>query len=100
MGKLILFITVLVFIDILFLISGMVLNTGNSTTALILELLTDPSNVQVSGFYLMLLGGAGLAVAAATIIIGVVTRDAKTAIIIPIAVAMIVLIQDFISQNS
>lgn len=97
MGKLVTYLIILIFIDILFLITGQ-LGT-DSLTSLISTAIQDPSIITTSSFQGTLIGTAGLTglIAAAGVIVGLFFSATNVALFIPMAIALSLLMGDFLT---
>ncbi len=93
MGKLISYISILVAIDLLFLITGQL--SLNSPTSIIINAILSPQNIQSSQLWILIIGGiSGLALGAA-IIVGFVTRSFELFLFIAMVLGLASLIGDF-----
>ncbi len=101
MGKLANFIVILVFIDLLLLFTGQL--STESTTSLIMGAILDTSLIKTSQFWLQLIGieggnfglkalGVGVAV-----FIGTAITKAESILFIPLALALSLLVGDFLT---
>jgi len=97
MGKLVSYISILVAIDLLFLITGQ-LGT-ESTTSIIIGSILDPSSITFANLWktLILTAGIGGLTLAAGVFTGIISRASEVIIFIPIALGLSVLVGDFIS---
>lgn len=97
MGKLVSYISILVAIDLLFLITGQ-LGT-DSTTSIIIGSILDPSSITFANLWktLILAAGIGGLTLAAGVFTGIISRASEVIIFIPIALGLSVLVGDFIS---
>ncbi len=89
------FLTILIFVDILFLATGQI--TGDSSSALIVKMLSDPAAIKNFDFWTMLIPLAGFLAFGTALAIGVVTKDLNMAVFAPIAFSLSILIGDFIA---
>jgi len=97
MGKLINFITILIFIDLLFLVTGQL--TLDSPTSVILNGLQDPSILLTTNLWtLVFVGVASLSALAVTsvVIAGIATRNSDIVIFFAMAGTFALLVPDFI----
>jgi len=97
MGKLITMLGILIFIDILFLVTGQL--DLNSPTSIITETLIDPSNFKSFGFFTLFLGVVGIAALAATsgVTTGTLVSATNVLAFLAMAIAMGALLGDFIT---
>lgn len=96
MGKLITFISILIFIDILFLITGQL--DISSPLSVVTGAILDPSAIRTSVFFLLFLGVGGIAalVSTSSVSSGILTRISDILIFTVMAVAMTGLLGDFL----
>ncbi|KKN69654.1 hypothetical protein LCGC14_0439570 [marine sediment metagenome] len=97
MGKLVTYLSILIFIDILFLITGQL--DISSGTSVITGAILDPSAFKTSVFFLIFLGVAGIAGLLATsgVTTGTLVTATNVLAFILMATAMIGLLGDFIT---
>jgi len=95
MGKLFMFITMLVFIDLLFLVTGQL--TG-SLTSILFTAIIDISVIRTSNFWVSLAGAGGLTalLSISAITVGFIVTKSDMVLFIPIAITLSVLAADFI----
>jgi hypothetical protein len=94
MGKLVSYISILVAIDLLFLITGQL--SVNSPTSAIMGAILSPGTMTTSQWWsLLITGGISLLTIGAAVIVGVISRTFEIIIFVPMAVAMAALIGDF-----
>ncbi len=94
MGKLITYITILVFIDLMFLITGQLVI--NSPTSAFLQAILDPANIQSSQLWtLFITGGIATLTIVGSVVAGIVTRNVEFFFFVPIALGMATMIGDF-----
>ncbi len=97
MGKLTTMLGILIFIDILFLVTGQIdLSSG---TSVVTGALLDPSLFKTSVFFAIFLGTAGIAglVATSGVTTGILANATNVLAFIAMAIAMIALLGDFIT---
>ena len=97
MGKLVTYISILIFVDIFFLITGQ-LNL-DSSTSIVTGAILNPSAFKTSVFFLLFLGVAGIAglVSTAGVTTGVIFSATNVLSFTAMAVAMTGLLGDFIT---
>jgi len=98
MGKLISFVSFLIFVDIIFIITGQ--NIPNSPTSIILNAVIDPTNIKTSQLFVVLFGVAGIAGLAALsgVSTGIVSRAGVDIIgFAAIAATLVLLVGDFLA---
>ena len=97
MGKLVSYISILVAIDLMFLITGQL--AGDSPTSIIIRAFLDPANIKTSAFWSTFLGIVGIAGIAATagVTSGIVTRGIDVLAFTAMALALSLLIGDFVT---
>ncbi len=94
MGKLIRMVSILLFIDLLFIITGQIVT--NSPTSAITQALLDPGNIQSSQIWtLIITGGLTLLTLTTSVVVGIVTRNVEFFFFIPIALGMATMVGDF-----
>ena len=94
MGKLVSYISILIAIDLLFLITGQL--GVNSPTSAIVGAITSPGTMVSSQWWTLLItGGISLLFVGAAVVIGVVSRSFEIVIFVPMAIALAALIGDF-----
>lgn len=98
MGKLITFLSFLIFVDIIFIITGQ--NIPTSPSSIILNAVIDPTNIKTSQLFTVLFGIAGIAGLAALsgVSTGIVSRAGVDVIgFAAIAATLVLLIGDFLA---
>ena len=81
MGKLITFISILIFVDILFIVTGQ--SGWESPTSLVFNGIIDPSGIQDSNWWIVMITGvAGLAIVG-SVVAGIVTKSDTLLLFIP-----------------
>jgi len=95
MGKTITLISILVFIDILFLVTGQL--TLDSPTSVIIQSITNPSSIMDFNFWQLFITGITALLVAATVVVGIVTRGSDITIFIPMALGIGAMIGDYIT---
>ncbi len=95
MGKTITLISILVFIDILFLVTGQL--TLDSPTSVIIQSITDPSSIMDFNFWQLFIAGITALLVGATVVVGIVTRGSDITIFIPMALGIGAMIGDYIT---
>lgn len=97
MGKLVNYISILLFIDLMFLITGQL--TTVSPTSIIIGAVLNPETMLTTKFYLIFLGLVGIAGIAATagVTSGIVTRGIDVLAFTAMALALSTMLGDFIS---
>jgi hypothetical protein len=96
MGKLVSFVILLVFIDMMFLFTGQI--GLNAPSSIIFESIIDPANVNAEEFFKALLGVAGIAaLAVAGVASGFIGIPASFVAFAVVATALSVLLLDFVS---
>lgn len=98
MGKLLTFISILVFIDLLFLVTGQI--AFDSPSSIILNTIYDPSNIQNLNFWTVLIGGLSGIVVIGGIVAGLVTRQSDIVIFFTMAGTLALLVPDYVSIYS
>ncbi|KKL78219.1 hypothetical protein LCGC14_2027020 [marine sediment metagenome] len=94
MGKLVSYISILVAIDLLFLITGQL--SVNSPTSVIMGAILSPGSMTTSQWWsLLITGGIALLTVGAAVVVGVISRSFELIIFIPMAVALAALVGDF-----
>ncbi len=94
MGKLISYLSLIVLIDLIFLITGQL--TQSSPTSVIINAILDPSNIETSQLFILLItGGISLLAVGAAVVVGVISRSFEIVLFIPVAISLSVLIGDF-----
>lgn len=97
MGKLVNYITILIFIDLLFLVTGQL--SLSSPTSVILNGIQDPSILLTTNLWTLLFVGVaslGALVATATVIAGIATRNSDIVIFFAMASTLALIVPDFI----
>lgn len=94
MGKLISFILILVIIDILFLATGQL--TLSSPSSLIITAIQDPTVLNATNFWTILITGIGALVVVSAIIAGIATRNSDITIFAAMAGSLALLIGDYL----
>lgn len=97
MGKLVTYLGILIFVDILFLITGQL--DISSATSVVTGAILDPSTFKTSVFFLLFLGAAGIAGLASTsgVTTGTLISATNVLAFTVMAIAMIGLLGDFIT---
>lgn len=104
MARLINFVTIMVFIDLVFILAG--LSGQFSPTSILINAVVDPSNIENSPFWLALIGvfvgtvaltGIKAILASSTVASGFSISVTDTLLFIPIALSLSSLVGDFIS---
>lgn len=97
MGKLVTMLSILIFIDMLFLATGQI--NLDSSTSIITSAILEPSLFKTSAFFLLFLGIAGIAglVATSGVTTGILANATNVLAFAAMAVAMIALLGDFIT---
>ncbi len=98
MGKFVTFLTTLIFIDLIFIVTGQI--SLNSPTSIILNAIIDPTNIKSSQLFIVLFGVAGIAGLAALsgVSTGVVSRAGIDLIgFAAIAATLVLLVGDFVA---
>lgn len=94
MGKLIGYLSIIVLIDLIFLITGQL--TSSSPTSVIINAILDPSNIESSQLFILLItGGISLLAVGAAVVVGVISRSFEIVLFVPVAISLSVLIGDF-----
>ena len=94
MGKLVSYISILLAIDLLFLVTGQL--SVNSPTSAIMGAILSPGTMTSSQWWTLLItGGISLLTVGAAVVVGVISRSFELIIFIPMAIAMAALIGDF-----
>ncbi len=94
MGKLISYLSLIVLIDLIFLITGQL--TSSSPTSIIINAILDPANIEASQLFVLLItGGISLLAVGAAVVVGVISRSFEIVLFIPVAISLSVLIGDF-----
>ena len=95
MGKLIQFVSILVFIDILFIVTGQ--NILFSPTSAIINAILDPTNIETSQWFVLIItGGISTLAIVGSVVLGIVTRNVEFFFFVAIAVGLSTLIGDFV----
>lgn len=96
MGKLIQMVSILIFIDLLFIMTGQL--TLNSPTSVIIQAILDPSNIQGSQLWTLIIisGISGLALVTA-VVVGIVTRNLEFFFFVTISLGFAALVGDFVT---
>lgn len=96
MGKLVSYVSILVFIDMLFLFTGQL--STISPTSIIINAVLNPESVLTTQFYLVFLGIIGIAGIAATagVTSGIVTRGIDILAFTAMALALSTMLGDFV----
>lgn len=97
MGKLVTMLSVLIFVDMLFLVTGQL--DLNSSTSIISSAILDPSLFKTSAFFLLFLGTAGIAglIASSGVTTGALVSATNVLAFTFMAVSMTALLGDFIT---
>ncbi len=96
MGKLIQFVAILVFIDILFIITGQ--NVLNSPSSAIINALLDPANIQASQLWILIItGGVATLAIVGSVVLGIVTRNVEFFFFVTFALGFATLVGDFVA---
>lgn len=97
MGKLVTYLSMLIFVDMLFLITGQL--DVNSASSIVTGAILNPTAFKTSVFFLTFLGVAGIAglIATAGVTTGVLVNATNVLAFIAMAIAMIGLLGDFIT---
>lgn len=95
MGKLVTFISILIFIDLIFLITGQL--AIDSPSSVILSAIVNPSDIRTSNFWAVLIAGLSALSIVSAIVAGLVTRSSDLAIFFGMAGTLALLIGDYIT---
>lgn len=97
MGKLVTMLGILIFIDILFLVTGQL--DLNSSTSIITSAILEPSLFKTSAFFLLFLGIAGIAglIATSGVTTGILANATNVLAFAAMSISMIALLGDFIT---
>ena len=97
MGKLVTLISILIFVDLAFLITGTL--DVSSNTSIVTGALLNPSAIKTSLFFLVFLGAVGIGslVSQSSVSSGIVTRGLDVLAFTAMAVAMAAFIGDFLT---
>lgn len=98
MGRFVSFLTLLIFMDLIFIITGQTI--PNSPSSIILNAIIDPTNIKTTQLFVVLFGIAGIAGLAALsgVSTGVVSRAGVDLIgFAAIAATLVLLVGDFIA---
>ncbi len=96
MGKLVSFISILIFVDLLFLITGQLVIT--SPTSVFLQAILDPSSLQSSQIWVLFVtAGMATLTIIGSVVAGIVTRNVEFFFFVPIALGMVTMAGDFIT---
>jgi len=97
MGKLVTLVSILIFIDMAFLLTGML--DISSNTSFVTGAILDPSAIRTSIFFLVFLGAVGIGslVAQSSVSSGIITRGLDVLAFTAMAVALGGFIGDFIT---
>ncbi len=95
MGKLVTFLVMLFVIDLLFLATGQL--TLDSPSSLIINAIQDPSIIQDSNFWTILITGVSALAVGAAVIAGIATRNSDIAIFITMGTALALLTGDYLA---
>lgn len=97
MGKLMTYVTILIFIDILFLVTAQFVIA--SPSSVIINSINDLSTLTSSNFWQILISTTGISTLAITavVIAGLITRASDILIFVPMAVGLALLIGDYIA---
>lgn len=97
MGKLVTMLSILIFIDMLFLATGQL--DLNSSTSIITSAILEPSLFKTSAFFLLFLGIAGIAglIATSGVTTGILANATNVLAFSAMAISMIALLGDFIT---
>ncbi len=97
MGKFAVMLSILIFIDMLFLVTGQI--DLNSPLSIVSGAILDPSAFKTSVFFLLILGTAGIAglIASSGVITGTLVSATNVLVFTAIAVALGGLLGDFIT---
>jgi len=100
MGKLGNYIAVLIFVDLLFIITGQI--GGNSPTSILFNAIIDPSTIKSVGFWSVIIGAAGIAGLSGTagVVSGFLTTPLQIGLFAAMALSLATLVADFISIYS
>ena len=94
MGKLVTFMTILIFIDILLLATGQL--SLDSPSSLIINAIQDPSILRTSNLWTVLITGVSLLAVGAAVIAGIATRNSDIAIFITMGTTLALMIGDYL----
>ena len=92
------YLSILIFMDLMFIITGQI--ATSSPTSILLNAILDPSNIKTSAFWLVMLGATGIGALAtlAGLAVGFVSRAGISILgFVAIATSMALLVGDFIS---
>ena len=96
MGKLIRMISILIFIDLLFIITGQL--TLNSPTSAIIQAILDPANIQSSQLWtLLIISGISILSLTTAVVVGIVTRNLEFFFFVTISLGFATLVGDFVT---
>lgn len=96
MGKLVHYVLILVFLDLLLLITGQL--SLSSPTSVIINAILDPAGMTSSGWWILLItGGIATITIFSTVVAGLVTRNIDILIFVPFAIGFSFLLGDFVT---
>jgi len=95
MGKLITLLAILIFIDMLFIITGQLVL--DSPSSVIISAVTDPSSLKDSNFWAILVTGLGGLAVVGAVIAGIATRSSDILVFVLMATSLSLLIGDYVS---
>lgn len=94
MGRLISFVTILIFIDLLFLVTGQL--TLDSPTSVILNGLQDPSILLTTNWWTVLVVGLSALAVTSAVIAGIATRNSDIVIFFAMAGTLVLMVGDYL----
>ncbi len=95
MGKLVTFVTILIFIDLLFLATGQLVL--ESPSSVILAALIDPSAITSANFWAVLIDGLSILAITTAVVAGLVTRSSDILIFVAMGTSLALLIGDYVA---
>lgn len=95
MGKLITFLSILIFIDILFIVTGQL--ATDSTGSVIAGVLANPEAIKTTNFWASLITGLSALAIGAVVVVGLITKPSDITIFIAMGLTLAVLIGDYLS---
>ena len=95
MGKMITFLSILIFVDILFIATGQL--AIESTGSLIASAILNPESLKDSNFWLSFITGLSALAVATVVVVGLITKPSDITIFIGMGLTLSVLIGDYIS---
>ncbi len=95
MGKMLTFIVILIFIDLMFLMTGQL--EIDSPGSVIINAVNNPESLATSNFWIVLITGIAGLVVTAVVVIGLVTRNSDMLLFAGMAGTLALLIGDYIA---